>query len=424
MEALTQKARDLLLNNFNATGKRYICPSWPHYPWQWGWDSCFHAISAAHLGMHDLAKNEIRRLLRMQVREGFRKGFISHQIYWKKIIGINKRGLLDVERLFYRGWMRPTSPLSAQPVLAQAVRAIGDRDFFLENTESIVDFYKYFENLRDPDGDGLISIITPRESGRDSSPEFDFFRLGGVRFGKPFKFLDVAVDILSLFWLEFRYKLMGWDERKVLRSHIFDVQDLVIQCIYIDGLYDLMWMMENWGGSLDRYPGIREVISRAENAVLEKCWNEEDQTFYSLRNGSEQLKDLTIASLFPILIKNLPEERVKAIVAALEDETRFNTSYPVPSVSVLHPEFNPSRTIPIWRGPTWINTNWFLIRGLVRNGHTDIARRISDRSIEMVDNYGFNEFYNPFTGEGLRIKNFGWSTLVVTFRSMIDKANH
>jgi len=207
-------------------------------------------------------------------------------------------------------------------------------------------------------------------------------------------------------------------------ANIFDVQDLVIQCIYIDGLYDLMWMMENWGGSLDRYPGIREVISRAENAVLEKCWNEEDQTFYSLRNGSEQLKDLTIASLFPILIKNLPEERVRAIVAALEDETRFNTSYPVPSVSVLHPEFNPSRTVPIWRGPTWINTNWFLIRGLVRNGHTDIARRIADRSIEMVDNYGFNEFYNPFTGEGLRIKNFGWSTLVVTFRSMIDKANH
>lgn len=276
--------------------------------------------------MHELAKNEITKLLSVQLREGSRKGFIPHQIYWEKVRRWNRRGFLDFERFFYEGWMPHTSPLVAQPVLAQAVRSINDADFFQECADQLVDFYKYFQNFRDPDQDGLISIITPRESGRDSSPEFDFFRFGGFRAPRYLKFLDIANDITSLFWMEIRYKLMGWDEKRILESRIFDVQDLVEQCIYIDGMYDLLWMMEVWDGSCGRYPDIKSVIAKAESAVLQKCWNSKDKTFYSLRNGDEQLQDLTIASLFPILIKDLGDDKVAEIVRALRDPKKIQHS--------------------------------------------------------------------------------------------------
>jgi len=110
---------------------------------------------------------------------------------------------------------------------------------------------------------------------------------------------------------------------------------------------------------------------------------------------------------------------VAEIVAALSDPKKFNTPYPVPTVAVSSGEFDASSTLPIWRGPTWINMNWFLIRGLLRNNAASSARRIVDRTITMIEKNGFREFYQPFTGMGMRVENFGWSTLAVTFPELI-----
>ena len=67
----------------------------------------------------------------------------------------------------------------------------------------------------------------------------------------------------------------------------------------------------------------------------------------------------------------------------------------------------------IWRGTTWINTNWFLVRGLRQHGFTDLADGIRARSVELVNAHGFRESYNPLSGEPLGATEFGWSTLVV-----------
>ena len=413
MTALEEKAKQVLLRNYEATGRRYICPSWPHYPNQWFWDSCFHAIACSYLGLYDLAKNEIVRLLGFQDT----RGCIPSYIYADTFCLLNWRDWFAWERFMFKGWLPPAVSTVGIPVLAQAVRAIQDPQFFQKYEKQIVAFYAYFPAYRDPDRDGLISIITPREGGRDSSPEYDFFRMG--RLPKIFSFLDAPLDFAFLAFMEARYKMMGWDERKILASNIFNVQDLAVQCMYIDGLYDLAWMLENWGGGDKGYPDIETAMISAEHAVLAKCWNGQDRAFYSLRNGNTQLTDITIASLFPLLIKKLPQNQKAAILELLADESKFKTPYPVPSVSVSHPAFHPSRTVPLWRGPSWINPNWFLIRGLMRHGAADIARHIVETSIEMVEKNGFREFYQPFTGEGLRVHNFGWSTLVVTFKKLL-----
>ena len=43
---------------------KYVSPSPSHYPYQWMWDSCFHAITLSHFDV-GLAKNEIRNLLKL-----------------------------------------------------------------------------------------------------------------------------------------------------------------------------------------------------------------------------------------------------------------------------------------------------------------------------------------------------------------------
>ena len=67
----------------------------------------------------------------------------------------------------------------------------------------------------------------------------------------------------------------------------------------------------------------------------------------------------------------------------------------------------------LWRGPTWLATNWFVIKGLQKHGYKKLAKEAVDKMTEMIDREGFREYYNPETGEGYRRQNFGWSTLIL-----------
>jgi hypothetical protein len=57
----------------------FTCPSSVTYPFQWFWDSCFHAIALSHI---DLAKAEaeIKSLLKNQHEDGF----VSHVTFWQR----------------------------------------------------------------------------------------------------------------------------------------------------------------------------------------------------------------------------------------------------------------------------------------------------------------------------------------------------
>jgi hypothetical protein len=48
-------------------------------------------------------------------------------------------------------------------------------------------------------------------------------------------------------------------------------------------------------------------------------------------------------------------------------------------------------------------------------GYPDLADTIGERSHELVERHGFNEFYNPLSGEPVGVETFGWATLVLDF---------
>ena len=406
---LREKARELILNNFKATGEKYIAPSWPHYKQQWLWDSCFHAMICAELGLQDLAKNEIENLLKWQQPEGW----IPHTLYHKIPPSLHSR----IEWNFFKKAHRKFHSSHTQPpVLAQAIKAINDARFTQDIFPELVKFYLYFQQKRDPDNDGLISIFHPCEA-RDVSPEFLELL---PKFKGLLRFLNI-VSPLRYFLLAREYQKLNWDIEKIWQKNLFNVEDLMFHCIWVEGLRTLI------GLSLDAQISqqLKGIADRAEQAVFESCWDKREKIFYSLDSQHRKLKPVTISNLFPLILDNLPKPMAEGLIEHLTNPQEFWTPYPIPCVS-LKAGKKPTRfgtLFRLWNEPTvWINTNWFILRGLVRHGYADLARHLSQKTIEMVEREGFWECYHPFTGKGLRrvSRNFGWSGLVVTFPKILN----
>jgi glycogen debranching enzyme len=78
----------------------------------------------------------------------------------------------------------------------------------------------------------------------------------------------------------------------------------------------------------------------------------------------------------------------------------------VTTVSKSSSDFDSRR---YWRGPVWININWFLVRGLERLGLASEAQRLRSMTLQLVTASGFSEYYEPSTGEPLGSPDFSWT---------------
>ena len=138
----------------------YTCPSPGHYPWQWYWDSCFTAITWRHFD-RTRSRRELESLLAAQREDGF----IGHTIFWNTPLTGRRRFTYNVTS--------PNASMTSSiqpPLLAWAWRiAVGDP----AAVPGIVRHYDWLSANRDLDGDGLVWIVQPDESGLDASPQFD-----------------------------------------------------------------------------------------------------------------------------------------------------------------------------------------------------------------------------------------------------------
>src|SRR3989338_7623732 len=144
---INRETRKLFEENRRITdGHQYTVPSGDHYPYQWLWDSCFHAIVLARYDVES-AKAEIHSLLSKQ----FSNGLVPHIIYWTP-------GILH---LFHWG-TDGTSSLTQPPMLAYAAweihRREPDTSFLASIFPALVAYYNYLLSERDPHGHHLASI--------------------------------------------------------------------------------------------------------------------------------------------------------------------------------------------------------------------------------------------------------------------------
>jgi hypothetical protein len=352
----------------------YTEPSPGRYPWQWYWDSCFAAIvwrrfEPAH------ARTELESLLAAQRPDGF----IGHTIFWRSHVSW-------LRLLFYNVVSKSAEQTETiqPPLLAWAWRlAVGNP----AEEPRIARHMDWLSRNRDLEGDGLLWIVQPDESGLDASPKFEevWGRRANGRIGFPL--------------LVHRNRRLGWDAQRIR-----DAGGPVL----CEPLVNTFWSLSLQATG----------EPSATPALVDRLWDERRGLFLDeAQPGTVRPQTLTWASLAPLALPDLPEAIGRRLVEEhLLDRSEFLTPVAPPSVAVGERGYEPDGGRgPIrryWRGPTWINSAWMVWLGLRRLGYEAEAERLATGVIGAAAREGLREYYDPRNGNGLGAKDFAWSALI------------
>jgi hypothetical protein len=359
----------------------YTRPSPDRYRWQWYWDSCFAAIAWRHF---DPARS--RAELETLLSAARPDGFIGHTIFWD-------HKLDGPRRLFYNVVHRDDQMTSTiqPPALAFAWRiAVGDPAL----EPRIVAHHAAVTAQRDIEGDGLLWILQPDESGLDASPQFDPI------WGERAQGLPGFVELVH-----------SNRERKFQIDAVRDAGDPVVCEVMTNVLHGLSRLAL----------GLPSITP----ALVTRLYDEPSGLFWpAVEPSISERIPLTWTALAPLALPDLPEEIGRRLAEYLFDERRFWTPVAPPAVSLNEPSFSMKEHFDglrrYWRGPTWVNSAWLVWRGLVRLGYEQQAAALARAITDAVSREGLREFYDPHDGLGMGAENFAWSALAL---ELLDPSN-
>ena len=202
-----------------------------------------------------------------------------------------------------------------------------------------------------------------------------------------------------------RLKRKNWDIDAILNRSHFAVQDLTFNCILIRAHDHLKTIAKTVGYEIPEWLGERVHVGR--KAVSEKLWDAYSGQFYSRNFITHKLiKEPSIATLMPLYAGVCNEAQSMSLLKLIKSHDNFGTPYPLPSVPVSYSWYN---ELGYWQGPTWINTNWLIIDGLLRGNHPETAAHITKKSLELVSQNGVYEYFSAKTGQPAGASNFSWT---------------
>lgn len=287
----------------------------------WLWDSVFHALAMNEVDA-ELAWEYLKSVLDQQSEDGM----ISHQFKptgWRSAI-------TQPPILAWGVWKNFLSSQNPNQLAYAADRLAAYLTWNMEN--------------RDQNGNGLLEWFIEEnencrsgESGMDNSQRFDEALL-----------LD-AVDF-----------------------SVFAALDMG----YLSRMYTEL-------GDAKNAAAWRANSLQLSTAIHDQLWNEEVGFYLDRKIDGKFSPIQAVTGFLPMLLDDFPFERLGALVNALQDESRFNTAFPLPSVAVNTPDFSTD----MWRGATWINMNYLVALGFAKQGREDLANQIQKTTLEIVKKY-------------------------------------
>ncbi len=376
-----------------------IHPSPGTYPFQYFWDSCLHAFILTALGEAKIAAKNFRSLYAMQKDDGY----VGHMLYWDNLTpGV----WTDAFQTRFSEQTHPHMTAFVQPPLsAQALQRIwyhtGDNDYLREMVIKVKKHFDWLATNRDLDGDGLLTIFNMFESGIDWKPSQDELYCNRQQAG------DELYD-----------KVIGNDYHNF--THNYDprqakikIKEVGFNTIYARNLATLAELCRIIGDTdSEKYDKLADKVASSIQTIM---YNEQDAAFWDVTSGdNRQLKTLTPTIFFPIILPNTDREKAKNIIDKhFHNPNEFGTKYPLPSVSISDPSYDPNASKFLWRGPTWALYNWYIYQAFFYNDFKEEAEILRHTIHVLMSKYGFREYYNPSTGEGGGAEHFTWSGLIV-----------
>jgi glycogen debranching enzyme len=340
-------------------GFGFTVPNATVYPWQWLWDSCFHAIIWAELGRPDRAVRELESLFAHQDDDGFVPHVIHH-------------GDPDFHADF---WGRSgTSSVTQPPMYGHAIDVLRTRGIDVpgELVERAEGTLRFLLEQRARSDDGLVTVVHPWETGADNSPRWDDWCRGGFDVGR---------------WHTVKGELMTTIERTPggapVANPAFPVGSIGFNALVAFNAREL-------GVAVD------DLV-----AALDRRWNEDRRTWVD-GPGSGSVR--TVDALLPLLLGLRPE-----VGDQLTDRAAFGAPFGPTGVHRDEPVFAP-RTY--WRGPTWPQLAYLLwVAGV------DIARP----TVAGAEVSGLAEYWDPDDGTGLGAIPQSWTGLALVMSNVTGR---
>jgi hypothetical protein len=316
-------------------------------------------------------------------------GFIGHTILWGHPLDLQRAiryNIASREDLMTRT-IQP-------PLLAWAwAWAVGDP----RAEPRIATHHAWLREHRALEDDGLLWLIQPDESGMDASPKFDHV------WGRRSQGRTLFPTLIA------GNRRLGFDARRVAAAR----RPVVCE------------VMTNVGWSL-----AEQALGRPSPtpALIERLYDPRrgrfaDDVRHAVRPTEPGGRPATWDTLAPLALPDLPDAIAQRLVDEVLRAPRFADGVPLPAVALDEPTHTSRETWwgrhRHWRGPSWVNSAWFVSLGLRRLGLDAEADRLAERLGAVVAREGFREYYEARQGYGMGARDFGWSTLLW---EMVDPA--
>ena len=417
--ALLRTAKNILSENWRNTN---TVPSPKLYPHQWNWDSGFIAIGYAHYNQKRAAQ-ELQSLFAGQWKNGMLPSIIFRSKgayfpgpdYWQSELS------QDAPKL-------PTSGITQPPIHAIAALKMyqhaKNKKTLQELYPKILAFHRYLHTARDPERSGFATIFHPWESGLDNSPRWDevmtrikprnlpkYKRVDNKRIDATERPSDETYD--KFVYLMEIMKKGKYEPATFYKKIPFRVKDLLFNSI----LYTANQALSTISEIIQEDDSeMKAWLKRMKKNYAKKFKDPSHHLFFDYDLVKKKLlKKRTIASLMPLYTDLLTKQQNDKLITWMKHsylcwEHCKHSHKVIASTSFEEEAFNP---LNYWRGPIWINMNWLLYSGLRKHQHIKEAKKLKTAILELVEEHGFNEYYNPLSGEGLGSKNFSWTAALV-----------
>tara|TARA_B100001559_G_scaffold2884_1_gene2457 strand:- start:848 stop:1432 length:585 start_codon:yes stop_codon:yes gene_type:complete len=183
---------------------------------------------------------------------------------------------------------------------------------------------------------------------------------------------------------------------------MFNVVDIGFNSILLKASKDLLEISKLYNLNFN---DLNKKIFKTESSLL-KMYNKKKNIFYSYDLKNKFFINIPSISNYFILFADLNDEKVnKRIIESLKGYNQ-KEKYIFSSIKPDHKSFDEKR---YWRGPVWINTNWIIYQSL-KNKDKVYAKKIKDKTIKLIEEKNFFEYYSCKNAETLGANNFSWSS--------------
>ncbi len=408
MKNLIKNAQKTLLNNRR---NGYTLPTNNKlYPAQWNWDSAFIALGYSYFNLN-FALKEIKTLLEGQWKDGMVPHILFHDTntnYYPNYTAWNCGNKIH------------SSGITQPPILATILKQILDKNKINQRQyievkkiiKKIKKFHEWFIKFRDPKKTGLVSILHPWESGYDNSPIWDD-PMEKVIIEKNLKYKradnkvvnpehrPLNIDYDRYVTIKNNLRKNKYNPKKIFKSSFFNVVDVGFNSIFLKANKDLVFLLNKFNFDKSK---ISNYVKITEKNIL-KLYDKKKGIFFSkdIKN-KKKIKIPSITNYF-VLFADLDNISINNRLIKNLKKHNNNEKYFFSSIKPNHKTFEEKR---YWRGPVWINCNWFIYKGL-KNKDNLFSNKVKSKTTQIIEKKGFYEYYSCKSGKPMGAKNFSWS---------------